>query len=197
MIKRVQDIASDVIERLHRWVRKDEAPVLIALDGRSRVGKSTIAQAIAARLDATVIAGDDFYSGGSHVHDDLTPEDLVDLCLDRDRLQSVLKDLKAGADARFAPFDWTAFDGRRTERETILPARAALVLEGVYAFHPDFRDLVDLAILVETPRAIRMQRLLTREGEISTWEQQWLRAEAWYFANLAPVEVFHHHIVNA
>jgi len=37
------------------------APVLVALDGRSAAGKSTLAQQVAVRTAALVIDGDDFY----------------------------------------------------------------------------------------------------------------------------------------
>jgi adenylylsulfate kinase-like enzyme len=41
------------------------APVLVALDGRSAAGKSTLAQQVAVRTGALVIDGDDFYHGAT------------------------------------------------------------------------------------------------------------------------------------
>ena len=44
---------------------KRKNPILIALDGRSGTGKSTIAQVIASRVESVIVVSDDFYSGGN------------------------------------------------------------------------------------------------------------------------------------
>jgi cytidylate kinase len=49
-------------------------PCVVALDGRSGVGKSTLAANIAAALGACVLNGDDFFAGGTTVRSD-TPQD--------------------------------------------------------------------------------------------------------------------------
>ena len=180
---------TDLSATIKALTAKAQSPVLVAIDGRSGAGKSTLADALAALVSCTLIRGDDFFAGGVEVHD-LTPEALADICIDRTSLNSVLETLKAGNAASFAAFDWEAFDGRLAQAETRLEPNPLLILEGVYAFHPDFRNLVDYAVLVETPNAERTRRLLAREGEISDWERQWQRAEDWYFHNLSPAELF-------
>jgi uridine kinase len=42
-----------------------DAPLLVALDGRSGAGKPTLARAVGALVGALVIDGDDFYRGGT------------------------------------------------------------------------------------------------------------------------------------
>ena len=56
------DVLCDRIDSLRADV---PAPVLVALDGRSAAGKSTLAQQVAARTAALVIDGDDFYRGAT------------------------------------------------------------------------------------------------------------------------------------
>jgi uridine kinase len=41
------------------------APVVVALDGRSGTGKSTLAKQLAATVGAVIINCDDFYAGGT------------------------------------------------------------------------------------------------------------------------------------
>src|SRR5829696_2285932 len=42
-----------------------DRPLIVALDGRSGSGKSTLAVALAAELNAVVVASDDFWPGGT------------------------------------------------------------------------------------------------------------------------------------
>jgi len=174
---------------------RDE-PILVAIDGRSGVGKSTFATEIGAQLDCTLVVGDDFFAGGTEVSYGLSPKELAGICIDRKRLREVLKELKSGCDASYVAFDWSAFDGRLAEVETVLRAKSLLILEGAYSYHSDLRDLVDLAVLVEVPSEIRTKRLLAREGQLSEWELQWHQAEDWYFSEVSPSSIFHHRIMN-
>ncbi len=164
-------------------------PFLIALDGRSGVGKSTVAELLCGRLCATLVAGDDFYAGGTGIHHRST-EDLADICIDRAKLFSVLQHLKADRPARYTAFDWEAFDGSLAATPTIVDPRPFVVVEGVYAHHPDFRALSDFSVLLRASPNECERRLLVREGSLSEWERQWHRAEDWYFDNLAPPEAF-------
>lgn len=163
-------------------------PFLVAIDGRSGVGKSTFADALCQNLDASLVSGDDFFAGGIGLLD-CDPDVLADICIDRQRLLSVLKTLKSNRAARYAPFDWDAFDGSLASPVTVRPA-PFIVLEGVYAHHPDLRKLVDYAVLLTVPLPERERRLQRREGEITAWERQWHRGEAWYFYNLAHPDNF-------
>lgn len=159
-------------------------PFIVAIDGRSGVGKSTLAKRLAARLSGALIEGDDFFAGGVGVRAD-PPEILARDCIDWRRLAGVLRDVIANRPARYRPFDWQAFDGSLSARATIIRLRPIVIVEGVYAARPELGDLVDHRVLLHLDEDERMRRLLDREGEISPWERQWHRAEDWYFANVA------------
>jgi hypothetical protein len=45
-------------------------------------------------------------------------------------------------------------------------------------------------VLLRVPDAVRLARLLAREGEIGPWESQWHEAEEWYFAHAVPADQF-------
>lgn len=173
-----------LVERI-RGVARGDRPCVVALDGRSGVGKTTLAGELAAALSGVVLDGDAFFGGGVAVRTD-TPADRARDCIDQARQRPVLEALRAGRDARFHAFDWEAFDGRLQETETVVAARPFVVFEGVYAARPELADLVDLRLLVRVPDPVRLARLAARPGGIGPFERQWHEAEEWYFTEVAP-----------
>jgi uridine kinase len=179
------EIVDAIAERASRQAR----PFVIAVDGRSGVGKSTFSRQLCQRLGATCVEGDDFFGGGVEVSDQ-TDEHLANSCIDWRRLRPVLEALRAGRPARYHPFDWDRFDGSLAARAALLAPARIVVLEGVYAARPQLADLVDCAVLLTLADELREARLLAREGELTAWDRQWHRGEDWYFAREAPPERF-------
>ena len=169
--------------------RARSGPLVVAIDGRSGTGKSTLAAALAERMVATVIEGDDFYAGGTGIEGDPLASRAA-RCIDWKAQRRVLEALRRGERASYHAFDWDAFDGSLQAEETEVAPAPIILLEGVYAARPELRDLVDLSILVRVPDDLRLARLIEREGEIGPWEAQWHEAEEWYFAVQAPGEAF-------
>ncbi len=164
-------------------------PVVVAVDGRSGVGKSTLAAQLAEQFGGLVIEGDDFYAGGTGILGD-PPASRAARCIDWQDQRRVLGLLKRGQAAAWHAFDWDAFDGSRSAQATrVAPARL-VILEGTYSARPELADLTDLRLLLRVPDAVRLVRLLAREGEIGPWETQWHEAEDWYFAHAAPADQF-------
>jgi len=168
-------------------------PVLVALDGRSATGKSTMAAALAHLLDATVVEGDDFYAGGSDAEwRARTPARRVALCIDWQRMRAqALEPLLAGRPASWHPFDWESGAGLAQHTISCEPA-PVLVLDGVYSGRPELADLVDVAVLLRLPEAQRLRRLATREGDafMADWHRLWESAEEYYFAHVRPPHSF-------
>ncbi len=162
---------------------------IIALDGHSGAGKSTWARHLSTQLKLPVISTDDFFAGGVSVRHD-SAETLADICIDRDRLAAVLTRWRAGAMVEYAPFDWVAFNGALADEVRIVPTAPALILEGVYANHPDLRDQLSLAVKIDLDAPERERRLMAREGRLGPWERQWAKAEAWYFSQRSPENSF-------
>ena len=156
----------------------------MAVDGRSGVGKSTLAEQLAARLDGTIVDGDGFFSGGVALRDD-SPAARARACIDWATQRGVVEALREGRAATYHAFDWDAFDGRREASPTTVVPRATVLVEGVYSARSELTDLLDVRILVRVDDGVRLARLLAREGAIGPWERQWHEAEEWYFANAA------------
>ncbi|MFN4355791.1 uridine kinase [Parvibaculum sp.] len=162
------------------------SPFIVAVDGRSGVGKSTMARALAERLDACVIEGDDFYAGGIELRSD-TAASRAAACIDWTRQRSVLEALAAGCTAHWRAFDWDAFDGRLCDEPTRLEPRPIVILEGVYGARPELVEFLDLRIVLVVPDEVR---LAAREGTIGSWERQWHEAEEFYFEAVMPTASF-------
>jgi uridine kinase len=159
--------------------------LVVAIDGHGASGKSTIAAAVAATVGAALVHTDDFFRqpvGGGRVS-------ALAAYYDWERLRAeALEPLRAGRVARFRRFDWAHGDVPvepvtvepvTVEPVTVEPA-AVILLEGVFSAAPELADLVDAAVLVETPEPVRLRRLRARisPGE---WDSAWLDAERAYF----------------
>lgn len=141
--------------------------MVVAIDGRSGVGKSTFAAALAAVSNAVVVEGDDFYAGGLKIRND-TAAQRADACIDRPKLAGVLQQLQSGMAATYRPFDWEAFDGSLKSTARIVPPADVIIVEGVYSGHPDFDRLTQMKILLTTPNEVRERRLVARDGSIGS-----------------------------
>lgn len=56
-----------VVSTVRRRLAGRRAPLVVALDGRSGAGKSTVAAVLAREFDAAVLETDDFYAGSASV----------------------------------------------------------------------------------------------------------------------------------
>lgn len=198
-------LASVLVARIERELGRHR-PLIVALDGPSGGGKSTLAAAVADLLPAAadgaptvaVVDGDGFYGGGSPATwDRRDAAQKVDAVIDWRRQRPVLEALRAGREATWHPFDWDADDWDADEVPLLAePARCApadvVILEGAYSGRPELSDLVDLRVLLDVPTDVRRARLLARDGEDyhADWDARWREAEALYFGTIMPPERF-------
>jgi uridine kinase len=184
--------AQGAVQRILELVQ-DTSPIVVAVDGRSGTGKSTLSAWIARHLGATVIDQDDFYAGGTiEAWQRLTPREKADRVIDWRRVRGeALQPLRAGRRASWRPFDWEAMAGLASEPITAQPSRI-VILDGAYSSRPELTDLIDLSILVTLPDVVRRARLMQREGEefMSEWHAIWDEAEEFYFGAVRPPETF-------
>lgn len=187
------------LSQIGRRLASSSRPFLIAIDGASGAGKTTLASALAASLDAVLIPSDDFYA--AHIPDvqwnQFTPEQRYLHVLDWRRLrQAALEPLRAGQPARWQPFDFDhpRPDGTYPLRSafTERAAKSVILLEGAYSARPDLADLIDFSILVDVPQAVRHARLAQREAAafLRAWHERWDAVERYYFTQVRPPSAF-------
>ena len=184
----VEVAAGRVVDLVSGQARR---PLVVAVDGASAAGTSTLAAAVGRRLAASVVAGDDFYR-------DLPDEERraptagggVDRYFDWQRLRrEALLPLQAGRPARYRPFDWRAGAGLAEQVVEVVPT-PVIVLDGIYSARPELDDVVDVSVLVETPAAERHRRLVARGHGNDAWWPRWDGAESLYFATIRPASSY-------
>ena len=75
---------------------------------------------------------------------------------------------------------------------TVRPPAPVIILDGAYSARPELADLIDLAVLVEAPAAVRQERLAAREEAhfLEEWHTRWNQAEDYYFSLVRPPASF-------
>ncbi len=145
---------------------------IVGIDGCGGSGKSTLARNLAKRLAAPVIHTDDF----------ATPETPLDWY--GRFMAQVISPLRQNKPARYQRYDW----GKHALAEWHdVPAGGTVIIEGVSATRALFRPALTFCLYVETPRDIRLQRGLARDGaEALTLWQSWQEEEDQYLAEEGP-----------
>lgn len=167
----------------------DRSVAVVALDGFSAAGKSTLASALSKRLNGAVVHGDDFYRDIPEAERlELSPAAGVEAYFDWQRMRSeAVEPLRQGRPATFQRFDWESGSGL-TGPVTVDP-QPVVIVEGVYSGRPALAPLVDLVVFVDTAEHEREQRRRLRH-DASEWERRWDAAEQHYFGVIRPVESF-------
>ncbi|MFF2345881.1 aminodeoxychorismate synthase component I [Pseudarthrobacter sp. NPDC058119] len=147
------------------------APVIIAVDGRSGAGKTTLAVELAARLrthhKVSLFHLEDIYPGW----------DGLAAGVER-YVATVLTPLSRGEAATWTSWDWeNHYDG---EARVTLPAEIVIV-EGVGAAAEAARPMLDAVIWAESPDDVRRTRALDRDGATYEpfWDQWAAQEEEW------------------
>ncbi|MEO3941505.1 aminodeoxychorismate synthase component I [Paenarthrobacter nicotinovorans] len=152
------------------------APVIIAVDGRSGAGKTTLAVELAARLrqhhKVSLFHLEDIYPGWNGLMPGIERY-----------VGTVLTPLSSGQAAEWTSWDWERhYDGGLN---VTLPAEI-IIVEGVGAAAEAARPLLDAVVWVECPGEDRRRRALARDGSTyepywDSWaaqEEQWLASDA-------------------
>ncbi|KRE52850.1 AAA family ATPase [Phycicoccus sp. Soil748] len=141
---------------------------LVAVDGPSGAGKTTLADALALELGAPVVHMDDLYPGWDGLRES------------RLRVQDwVVAPLRAGRPPRYRRWDWARSEyGAWVEPEP----SPVVVLEGCGSGALDTADALSLLVWVEAEEAVRRRRGLRRDPGYKDFWDRWGRQEREVYA---------------
>lgn len=165
-------------EALSRGPRCGRSHV-IAIDGPTGGGKTTLAKAIGAAADSRglgcrVIHTDEICPGWNGLRE--VPR----------IIQALLEQLALDTEAFYPTWDWHA--GRPGDQARVAPTDI-VVVEGVGSGALRCAPYLSARFFLDAPAEVRKERTLARDGDIfaSYWDD-WAHAEAQYFAEEWPQE---------
>ncbi len=173
-IFQLDDVVSKVLS-----LKKQKNNIIIALDGPSASGKTTLAMILAKRLDADVLHMDDFFlppelrteerynTPGGNVHYERF-------------IQEVLIPLSKNEKFVYKPFDCKTMTYK--DAECKLPSEITVV-EGSYSCHHVLSEFYDLKVYLDISPDAQMRRIILRNGEEKAIEfkNKWIPLENKYF----------------
>lgn len=168
-----------IIEK-SRALLASKGSAVIALDGRAAAGKTTLAAALAERLNAEVIHMDDFFLPpelrtakrlslpGGNVHYERFSAEVADGIL-------------SGKPFEYSVFDCSIMGISGKKRAT---PDGVIIVEGAYALHPQIPDIYDIKVFVTAPLEVRLERILRRNGseKLEAFRRRWIPLEEAYFS---------------
>lgn len=187
--------AAAISERIRALDRLHEGgPVLVAIDGGSGSGKTTVVHELRRHLPDTVtVHCDDFFAAGVAISEwqRMSVPERAARCIDWRRLRSeALGPLSRRRRACWRPFDFSTPSRLAAETVTVEPASVVLV-DGIYSGRPELDDMMTLTVLVDAPVELRRARHDAREGgDESLWHQTWAPAEEHYLSTVRPPTAF-------
>jgi uridine kinase len=158
---------------------------LIAIDGHSAAGKTSLAKEIEASFaDVQIVHMDDFY----RVMDNEERERLdaaggYELYYDWQRLgREVLQPLSQEQQSYYHRYDWAK--NELSEEKLTLQPFGVIIVEGCYSARPELRNYYHARVLVETPVQKRLERQRKRANASQAWLEKWDAAERYYLETL-------------
>jgi uridine kinase len=153
-----------IVRALRRSPPRAGATRVLAIDGRSGAGKTSLAAVLAGQLGAPVVSLERLYGGWDGL------ERGIDLLV-----FEVLQPLAAGQAALVPRYDWVA---RAWAKPTVLEPPEVLIVEGVGAGARRAAAFESLLVWLEVPASTRKRRALDRDGEtFAPYWDQWAAQE--------------------
>lgn len=160
---------------------------IIAIDGRSAAGKTSLAALIAESSGGSIVHMDDFFlpvdmrtperlsSPGGNVHSERF-------------IEEVLPHLARKEMFSYRRFDCSLMDYAAEPVEA--DASGIIVIEGAYSLSPAFGHYYDLSVFCDVDGSVQMRRIIARNGKekAEVFRTRWIPMEEMYISSCAIME---------
>ena len=177
-VEKMKQQYKELLSKIDGLIARGNA--VVAIEGGSASGKTTLAKMLSDVYDCNVFHMDDFF---------LRPEQRTKERyeeaggnVDRERfLSEVLIPLKNGEQIRYRKFDCSTMT--LTDEETVIPKKLT-VIEGAYSMHPELAEYYDLSVFLDISPELQRERILRRNGEkmAARFFNEWIPLEEKYFS---------------
>ncbi len=163
--------AIDAIEKL---IRTEDDTLMIAIDGRTGAGKTTISKYLHTKFGGNLFHLDDFYLQ-SHQRTEARLRE-VGGNVDYERfLEEVLLPVQRKEIVHYRPFNYHTMDfDAKFARD--IPVKRLNIIEGTYCLHPYFGNPYDLRIFMDVQYNQQIENVIDREGtaELDDYIDKWI-----------------------
>lgn len=158
---------------------------ILAIDGRSASGKTTLARQLSAILQADVVHMDDFFLPAELRTKERYAEPGGNVHYER-FMQEVLPRLREPEPFTYRVFDCSTMSCGSTAE---IRSRDWRIVEGAYSLHPKFGDYADLTVFYDITPEEQARRILLRNGErgLKMFQSRWIPLEELYIRECGPL----------
>lgn len=156
--------------------------LIVAIEGGSASGKSTLSQTLKEIYDCTVFHMDDFFLRPEQ----RTPKRFAEVGgnVDRERfLEEVLIPISQNKPISFRKFDCSTFTLSSPISVTL---KKLIIIEGAYSMHPDLANYYDLSVFLDISPELQKKRIEKRNTPQSAKQffNKWIPLEEIYFSEM-------------
>lgn len=160
----------------------NKGSLIMAIEGGSASGKSTLADTLQSIYGCNVFHTDDFFLRPEQ----RTPKRLNEVGgnLDRERfLDEVLIPLREGKDVNYRKFNCTSM---KIEDAITFKPNKLTVVEGAYSMHPDLSPRYDLSVFLDISPDLQKDRIKKRNSQFFAMRffNEWIPLEERYFKEM-------------
>lgn len=166
-----------MLRDLENYIKENENKV-IAIEGPSGTGKSTLSEYLESHYDVVVIHMDDYF---------LPPERKTEKRLsepggnvDYERLE---KEVFLSSSNNFVISNHFNCQTNVLEKRDPMKKKRHIIIEGVYSMHPRFKQYIDYSVFMEIPREEQLKRILERSGAkmLERFKNEWIPLEDQFY----------------
>ena len=172
---------NEIKTAIDKLISSDKKTILVAIDGKSTGGKTTLGKYLSKIYDSNLYHMDDFFLQGFQ----RTKERMSEIGgnVDYERfLKEVITPILEFKEVSYTPFDCSKFT-LRYDKTLHLPHKRLNIIEGSYRQHPYFNNPYSLKIFMDIEDNKQLERLSLRENDdkLAKFIELWIPKENAYF----------------